>query len=121
MLTRLRSLLSRCNKNRIRSIPIASINGKSEFTPPEDTSLSQLLTSSSLGKVEVFKAWVDTALVRPCAPGFNPFKHPPGSDLLEQCVSRMRDDGVPAIWVYPSHGKFVMSDDYLVYYAALQL
>lgn len=97
-----------------------SPEGLPGLRPLEDSTFLYLLEQAVEGKMEVYFAAVPFNLVQPFDEKFNPSLHPAGAAAINQTIMAWSKGHVQPCWVYPRAGKFILSDDYITYYAAIE-
>ena len=91
-----------------------------ELTPPHDPVLAYLLARALEGHIEVYFAAIPLGMIEPFSTAFDPRKQPLGRRLVDAVVAEWRQGQMHHMWVYPRDGKFIMSDDYMTYYACIE-
>lgn len=101
-------------------IPVANIDNHPELTPPHDEKLADLLKMAMNGKIPVYYAAVPFRLIRPFSPDYDPRRHPIGLQAIRDVQERWNRQQFTNMVVYQQNETFVMSDDYIVYYACME-
>lgn len=106
----------------IEEVPIDTLSVDSSVTGSVDKILTYLLERAFDGTLPVYQANIPLQLVKPHETGLSPQSHP-GFRAIVQSITQHSQKGnnLPQIIVYPRDGHFVMSDDYPVYCAAIDL
>ena len=104
--------------NRIMTVNVSEIHEMPGLTPPKDPVLTYLFSKAAEGHLPVYFAAIFLSLVRPFSTEYDPRRHPIG----RQAVDAMKRDWLAGnfskLWVYPDGSTYVMSDDYITFYAA---
>ena len=107
-------------RERIERVPVESIHSHPELTPPHDAVLTRLLESALKGDVPVYFAAIPLRLIKPFADFYDPRRHPVGRQAIAMIQERWRNQQFTNMLVYPRDDVFVMSDNYIAYYACLE-
>ena len=91
----------------------------SDFQPKKDDVLMYLLEQVLAGKIPVYFAAIPLSMIEPFDKEYDPRKHPVGKKVVETMIQAWQKNQFRTVWVYPKGDKFILSDDYCVYYAAL--
>ena len=90
-----------------------------DLTPPQDPVLIDLLKKALTGDIPVYFAAVPLKLIQPFS-NFDPRKNLVGRQAIVDTQARWRNQQFQNMLVYQQGEKFVMSDDYITYYACLE-
>jgi hypothetical protein len=101
-------------------VPTTSLRNHSQLEPPRDPMLMQLLERALKGDIPVYFAAIPLRLVRPFSTLYNPSQHPAGRQAIAEVQERWKRQEFTHMVVYQQDDKFVMSDDYITYYACLE-
>lgn len=106
--------------NRIVTVKVSELHEMPGLTPPNDTVLTYLFAKAAEGHLPVYFGAIPLSLVRPFSTEYDPRRHPIG----RQAVDAMKKDWLAGkfsnLWVYPDASTYVMSDDYITFYAAYE-
>jgi len=91
----------------------------SDLQPIKDEILLYLWEQALAGKTPVFFAAIPLRIIEPFDKEYDPRKHPIGKKSIKAIMEAWRNNKFRYAWVYPRNDKFILSDDYIVYYAAL--
>jgi len=104
--------------NRIVTTNVSEIHEMPGLTPPKDAMFTYLFSKAAEGNLPVYFAAVPRSLVRPFFAEYDPRRHPIG----RQAVDAKKKDWLAGkssnMWVYPDGSTYVMSDDYITFFAA---
>jgi len=106
--------------DRIKRIPPSRLQTLPELTPPSDPVLTYLLERAVEGNLPVYFAAVPLELVKPFSDSFDPRRHPVGVHAIAAVQQRWKNQRFTNLVVYPQGNVFIMSDDYITYYACLE-
>jgi hypothetical protein len=99
-------------------------NEKAEdvFAPPCDPVFSNLYGRVVAGYLPLYRAKVPTVAIRPFSDAYLPHKTTDGRKAME-AMKRDFEAGKIALplWLYPSEGVFVLSDDYIPFFLLKEL
>lgn len=87
--------------------------------PLEDKVFQYLFGQAMTGDLQVFWAAIPMGLIIPFDKEYNPSLHPVGAAAIEEVTKEWQKGQFRYCWVYPQNKKFVLSDDYIIYFAAL--
>lgn len=96
----------------IRSLP--------DLTPKHDERFSALLQCAASGDVPVYFAAVPLAICVPFDLDYRPDLHPVGEQAISQMIDGWTKGQFQKLFVYQRGKWFVVSDDYITLFAALQ-
>ena len=91
----------------------------SEYQPQKDEILIYLWEQALAGRTPVYFAAIPLKMIEPFDKEYDPRKHPIGNKAIEAIMEDWRNNKFQYTWVYPRDDKYILSDDYMVYYAAL--
>jgi hypothetical protein len=101
------------------TIAVSDIHSLPELTPKHDERFSALLQGAVSGDVPVYFAAVPLALCVPFDLDYRPDLHPVGAKAIGQMTEEWSNGQVQKLFVYQRGKWFVVSDDYIVLFAAL--
>jgi hypothetical protein len=101
------------------TIAVSDIHSLPELTPKHDDQFSALLQRAISGDVPVYFAAVPLALCVPFDLDYRPDLHPVGAKAISQMTEAWRNGQFQKMFVYQRGKWFVVSDDYIVLFAAL--
>jgi len=90
-----------------------------ELSPKPDERFSTLLSEAVSGEMQVFYAAVPLALCVPFDLDYRPDLHPVGAMAIKQTAEEWSSGRFQNMFVYQRGKWFVVSDDYVVLFAAL--
>ena len=90
-----------------------------DLTPKMDERFSQLFDEAMDGRVPVCYAVIPLALCIPFDQDYRPDLHPAGKEAIRQFADEARKGKHKFMWAYQRGYWFVISDDYMPYFAAL--
>ncbi len=99
-------------KVNISDIKVEFGNGNS----PKDEVLIKLLVKGYKGEVDCYWALIDIKAIQP----FSDFRPNISGSFIDSTQQRVDGGDLPSIYVYPKGDKFIMSDDYNLYYLYLK-
>jgi hypothetical protein len=97
-----------------------SEEGLPGLQPLKDEVFLYLLKEAISGKLSVYFAAVPLELIEPFDKKYNPSLHPVGMAAIQQVMTDWENGHFANSWVYPKDGNFILSDDYIIYFAALE-
>jgi hypothetical protein len=100
-------------------IAVADIHSLPDLTPKHDQRFSTLLQGAVSGDVPVYFAAVPLALCVPFDLDYRPDLHPVGVKAINQMTEKWNKGQFQNMFVYQRGKWFVVSDDYIVLFAAL--
>ena len=101
------------------TIAPSAIYSLPDLTPMHDEQFSALLQRAVSGDVPVYFAAVPLALCVPFDLDYRPDLHPVGAKAIGQMTEEWRNGQLQKMFVYQRGNWFVVSDDYIVLFAAL--
>lgn len=101
------------------TIAVSDIHLLPDLTPKHDEQFSALLQGAVSGDVPVYFAAVPLALCVPFDLDYRPDLHPAGAMAVSQVTEEGRNGQFQKLFVYQRGKWFVVSDDYIVLFAAL--
>lgn len=102
------------------TIAVSDIHSLPELTPKHDERFAALLQGAVSGDVPVYFAAVPLALCVPFDLDYRPDLHPIGGKAIGQMTEEWSNGQVHKLFVYQRGKWFVVSDDYIVLFAALK-
>jgi hypothetical protein len=102
-----------------KKIPVKNLTVSPELNPKHDEILIYLWQQAITGAVPVYFAAVPFDLIEPFDKEYNPRKHPVGQQVIAAETEAWKRNQFRPVWVYPREGMYILSDDYMVYYAAV--
>ena len=105
---------------RIDKVPVREIQGSLEgLAPLKDETFSYLLERALQQELPVYFAAVPLRLIDPFDIAYDPSRHPVGAAAIKQTQAAWLARQYHVLWVYPKAERFVLSDDYIAYFACL--
>ena len=104
----------------VKGVKVEDLHMLPELTPAPDKVFDYLLEQAIKGHLEVYYAAVPLKLVTPFDKEYDPRKHPVGQQAIDAFFQAWQKNDFQISWVYPKSEKFILSDDYIVYYAVLK-
>lgn len=101
------------------TIAVSDIHSLPDLTPKADDRFSALLQGAVSGDVPVYFAAVPLALCVPFDLDYRPDLHPVGAMAVSEMTEAGSNGQVQKLFVYQRGKWFVVSDDYIVLFAAL--
>ncbi len=98
-------------KHEIKTLP--------ELTPKRDEILLSLMEQAMQGNLPIYFAAVPTALIVPFDMDYRPDLHPTGKAAIKDSFEKGKQKIFQKLLVYPRGVWFVVSDDYIPLFAAL--
>src|SRR6266536_1466783 len=106
------------NSRHTVSVKVSELHDMIFLTPPKDVVMIYLMSRAATGHLPVYFAAIPIELVRPFSTEYDPRRHRVG----RQAVDAKKEDWLAGrfskMWVYPDASSYVMSDDYITFYAA---
>lgn len=87
------------------------------FQPQQDRVLIYLWEQAIKGRIPAYLAQVPFALIEPYDKHYNFNDHPVGQQVVKAIIDQNRNR---TVWVYPEGDKYILSDDYPAYCAAVE-
>ena len=109
------------SKRRIVRVPISQLKIDPELKPTTDAKFIELLKDAVNGTVPVNFARVPLAICVPFDLDYRPDLHPITSSAIRQIGEQVRQGHAPTVFVYPRGKWFVVADDYIPLFAALEV
>ena len=97
------------------------LNEDNRFKPPHDEIFDTLFGLAIQDDLKVYFAAIPIGLIKPFSDKFKIAANPRGQQLIDSIISDAARGSFRYIWVYERGGIYVMSDDYLIYEAFLQM
>jgi hypothetical protein len=104
---------------RIKTNKISK-EGLPGLQPLKDEVFLYLLEQALSGKLFVYFAAVPFNLIEPFDKEYNPKLHPIGAAAIKTTMDLWLNNQFTNCWVYPKNNKFILSDDYIPYFAAIE-
>ena len=101
------------------TIAVSELHSLPGLTPKHDERLSALLQGAVSDDVPVYFAVVPLALCVPFDLDYRPDLHPVGAMAIGQMTEECRNGQFQELFVYQRGKWFIVSDDYIVLFAAL--
>jgi hypothetical protein len=92
----------------------------SDFTPPRDPELIRYMQQALRGEIPVYYAAIPLKLIKPFSGSYDPRRSPIGRRAIQQVQEEWKNQKFKCMLVYPQQNVFVMSDDYITYFASLE-
>lgn len=105
---------------KLQSASVADLRNHPTLTPPHDSIFSQLLQAALTGEIAVYFAAIPLRLIKPFSSTYDPRLHPLGKLAVAAVKEEWKNERFKNMIVYPQGDNFVMSDDYITYYASLE-
>lgn len=110
----------RKSKVPVGNVLIEEIYVLEELKPKTDEIFLYLMERSLEGAIPVYFANIPIPLVQKFDQGFRPEYHDVGQAAIEQVMSDWEEGFVNYVWVYPRSNRYIQSDDYITFAAALR-
>ena len=88
--------------------------------PAEDLVFQHLLGEALQGRVPVYRVAVPLQLIEVHDRNYHPENHPVGRAAIERAYQQGLAGELSVFWLYPRGDKYVLSDNYIAYAAALR-
>ena len=105
---------------RRETVPVDKVGTLEGLKPLKDDVFSYLLERAAAGEADVYFAAVPMGLVDPFDTEYRPQDHPIGAAAIDQIFKAWQAGEYQPCWVYPRNGRFILSDDYISFAAALR-
>jgi hypothetical protein len=105
--------------DRVGRISVESLYIDPSLTPPHDAVLDYLLERALEGNLPVYFAAVPLGLIKPFSDQYDPRRHKLWPQLFASVREQWTNQQFKNILVYQRKTSFIMSDDYVTYYACL--
>jgi hypothetical protein len=102
-------------------VPVDKIKKTKEFEYLNDEILLYLWEQAIKGSIQVYFAAIPFSLIEPYDKEFDLRKHPVGIKVVNAIIEEWKKNQFKAVWVYPKGDKYILSDDYAIYYAAVAI
>jgi hypothetical protein len=100
------------------NVKVSEIRKMPGLTPPIDAVLVYLISRAAEGHLPVYFGAIPLNLVRPFSTEYDPRRHPIGRQAVDAMKRDWQAGNFSKLWVYPDGSTYVMSDDYITFYAA---
>ncbi len=100
--------------------PISELHSLPGLTPKLDGTFGELINKAAEGSVDVYFAAVPLVLCIPYDVDYRPDKHPVGRIAIDQEKKNCHEGNFANLHVYQRGAWFVVSDDYIPLFAALE-
>jgi hypothetical protein len=107
-------------KRRTERVAIAELKVDSKLAPKRDQKFVELLQRAIRGEVPVYFAQIPLLLHVPFDLDHRPDLHPITASAVRQIADQIRKHQTPSLFVYPRGKWFVVADDYLPLFAAIE-
>jgi hypothetical protein len=104
--------------NRIVTVKVSELHEMPGLTPPKDAVFTYLFSKAAEGHLPVYFGAIPLSLVRPFSTEYDPRRHPIGRQAVDAEKKDWLAGRLSNLWVYPDASTYVMSDDYITFYAA---
>jgi hypothetical protein len=104
--------------NRIVNVKVSELHEMPGLTPPKDAAFIYLFSKAAEGHLPVYFGAIPLNLVRPFSAEFDPRRHPIGRQAVDAMKKDWLEGKFTNMWVYPDASTYVVSDDYITFYAA---
>ena len=104
----------------VKRVKVEDLHVLPDLQPPKDEVFASLLGQAIGGQLDVYYAAIPLKLVEPFSKNYDPRKHPVGQQAIDAFFQAWQKNEFQISWVYPKGEKFILSDDYIIYYAALK-
>jgi hypothetical protein len=106
--------------SRVMTVKVSELHELPDLTPPKDAVLLYLFSRAVEGHLPVFHGAVPLSIIRPFSADYDPRQHPIGRQAVDAKQQEWREGKFSNLWVYPDGTSYVISDDYITFYAALE-
>jgi len=106
-------------RDHVEPVPIEHLHNHPDLTPPHDAVLDYLLERALEGNVQVYFAAIPLGLVKPFSDQYDPRRHALWPQLFASVQERWKNQQFQKMLVYPKKDVFIMSDDYITYFACM--
>jgi hypothetical protein len=100
------------------TVKLSELHEMPRLTPPKDAMLNNLFSKAAAGTLRVYFGAIPLSLVRPFSTEYDPRRHPIGRQAVDATKKDWQAGKITNMWVYPDASTYVMSDDYISFYAA---
>jgi hypothetical protein len=104
--------------SRTVTVKVSELHEMPGLTPPNDPVLLYLFSRAAEGHLPVYFGAIPLNLVRPFSTEYDPRRHPIGRQAVDAAKRDCQAGNFTKLWVYPDGSTYVMSDDYIPFYAA---
>jgi hypothetical protein len=91
-----------------------------ELTPATDETLLSLFDRALKGELLVYFAAVPFRLIEAFDKTYDPRRHPAGRAAVDEYSKEWEEGHFHPSWVYPKEERFILSDDYISYFACIE-
>ena len=105
---------------RKKQVDPKEVEGLTGLRPLKDEVFLHLCEEALVGRVLVYFAAVPFALIDPFDHKYEPSKRPVGAAAIEECMEAWIKGQMRYSWVCQRGNQFILSDDYIIYHAALR-
>lgn len=105
---------------RISKFPVSKINIDPTLQPKHDSEWDRLFEAALQGTLPVYFAGVPLVLCIPFDLDYRPDLHPIGAKAIQATIEAAKANDFQNLIVYPRGKWFIVSDDYIPLFAALQ-
>jgi hypothetical protein len=96
------------------------LKGMKGLQPLKDEVLLYLWEQALSGQINVYFAAVPFNLIIPFDKEYDPRKNPVGRAAVNQAMEEWSEGKIQDVWLYPKQNNYVLSDDYITYFAAVE-
>src|SRR4029077_10663709 len=107
-------------RRRVVRVPVEKLGTIPELVPKRDDTFIQLITEAVSGRIRVYLAGVPLTLCVPFDMDYRPDLHPVGAAAIRAIIEEAELGRVAPMIAYPRGKWFVISDDYVRLFVALQ-
>jgi hypothetical protein len=107
-------------KRRIKRVPVSELGIDPQMAPKRDERFVEVLKRAIQGETPVYFAQIPLILCIPFDLDYRPDLHPVTASAIQQIAAHVRRRQTPALFVYPRGKWFVIADDYLPLFAAIE-
>jgi len=111
---------SRAQAMKIEKMKVSDLKIDPSLQPKPDPEWLRLAEAALKGQVPAYLAWVPLILCVPFDQDYRPDLHPMGRQAIHQFVEAAKLQESNSLIVYPRGKWFVVSDDYIQLFAALE-
>jgi hypothetical protein len=107
-------------KGRMKRVPVSELRIDPQMAPKRDERFVELLRAAVKGETPVYFAQIPLLLCVPFDLDYRPDLHPVTASAIRQIAEQVRKRHSPALFVYPRGKWFIIADDYLPFFAAVE-